>query len=28
MITHVASLYLLLRAQREAQVPAAGAAAV
>jgi len=28
MITHIASLYLLLRAQREAQVPAAGAAAV
>ena len=28
MITHVASFYLLLRAQREAQAPAAGTAAI
>jgi hypothetical protein len=28
MITHIASFYLLLRAQREARAPAAGAAAI
>jgi hypothetical protein len=28
MITHIASFYLLLRAQRAAQAPAAGAVAI